>query len=187
MESCVVQFGLFEIGNLYLYSLVVLAGIAFTKQNFSGFWLASVTALFYAVSKTYHCEIKAIDPWHLLRYLFWVGLDLLYLCTVYLWLSRVWIIRNAVLQGLLLIHLCMWLLHAVRIVDVHVMDNINLSNVYGGGIALLNLAIVLLVAAQVIPNQKDLRGNSGNNNNCNRTGSNSSSFMARIKSIYSGN
>lgn len=186
MESCVVQFGLFEIDNFYLYSLVVLAGIAFTRKNSTGFLLASITALFYAISKTYHCEIKAADPWHLLRYLYWVGLDLLYLCTVYLWLSRKRIIRRFVLQGLLLVHLCIWLLHAIRIIDIHLLASVSLKEVYGVGIAALNFAIVLLVAAQAIPNQKkDLRGKNGNNNNSNRARNNHGGFMARIKDLWS--
>ncbi len=183
MESCVVQFGLFEIDNLYLYSLVVLAGIAFTRKDSSGYFLAAITALFYSISKAYHCDIKAIDPTHVLRYLFWVGLDLLYLCTVYLWLSKVRPIKKAVLQGLLLAHLGMWFLHCFRIIDIHFLEEINIRNIYGPGIAVFNFLIVLLVAAQVIPSQKDLRGNYGNNNRAKRNRSSSGSFNARSKGL----
>ncbi len=183
MESCVVQFGLFEIGNIYLYSLVVLAGIAFTRKNLSGFWLASVTALFYAISKAYHCEIKAIDGWHVFRYLFWVGLDLLYLCTVYLWLSKAWVFKNYVLRGLLVLHLCMWFCHCVRIIDVHFLVGVDFRYVYGISISIINFFIVLLVVAQIIPSQKDLRGNYGNNNRNLRNRTDSGSFAARDKSL----
>ncbi|HAT42382.1 MAG TPA: hypothetical protein DCS87_11790 [Rheinheimera sp.] len=183
MESCVVQSGLFGIGNLYLYTLVVLAGIAFTKRNLSGFWLASVTALFYAISKAYHCEIKAFDQWHVLRYLFWVGLDLLYLCTVYLWVSKAWIIKKPVLQGLLILHLFMWFLHCARIVDIHLLPSLDMKDAYGIGIAVSNFFIVLLVVAQVIPSQKDLRGDYGNNNRTNRDRSRGGSFAARNQGL----
>lgn len=182
MDACVVRPLLFDIGNIYLYTVIVLAGISFTRRDSSGFWLASVTAAFFFLAKSFHCDIKNADQWQLVRYLFWVGLDLLYLYTVYLWLSRVAIIKVFVKKGLLLTHLLMWLLHAIRIVDIHFINEINVRSVYGAGIATLNALIVFLVAAQCV-GKKDLRGNYGNSINHNSSGTNSGSFMARTKNV----
>ncbi len=145
MDNCVVAQTLFNAGNIYLYCIVVTAGIAFTKKDWPTLELAIITSLFFAVSNSYHCEIKAVDPERIFRYLIWVSIDLLYLCTVYWLLVKSRRIASVIWKGLVLAHVCIWVLHSIRVIDVHFLPDHSFSNLYGFGISVSNFLIALMV------------------------------------------
>ena len=149
--ECVVNYDLFILGNFYLAMLLVFAGLSFASGKTGATYLILLTAFFYWLSKFLHCEIKSIEIANF-RYLAWTLIDVLYLCTVYYALFKRKKIKTYILAALLAVHMFAWLLHAVRIIDIHYL-NADFYTAYGLGIAIYNFLIIAIVLILSFPSQ----------------------------------
>lgn len=151
MGVCFASLDLLILSNFYLATYAVLFGIAVTLKSWRCAALIFITFSFYLAVKILHCPIKTFDTDKVWRYLIWTIFDILYLCTVYLFLVRKQLVKQYLYLSILLMHLFAWALHLIRFFDVHFFKMLDLGKEYSAGIAFFNLCLLLLIGSSLVP------------------------------------
>lgn len=129
--------------------MVVLTGIYATKRMTRDTVLAFITTAFFLLSYSYSCDFKTLDPERMYRYLFWVGLDTLYVAILFgFWFFDK--IKNLQFVLIGFLEVISFLIQAARLVDAHYNNYTFTDNFYAEAMNAYNILIIFVVGLSLI-------------------------------------
>lgn len=149
MNICSFDYGLQQLFNYYVLYSVSLVGIYYSFKNFKPARLAFITALFFLLSYVLQCDFKSFDPDRIWRYVFWVGLD-----TIYVLILAVFYKHRKVITwqfGIIcFLQAFSFLLKLVRLPDAHKFDYHYTDTFYSGAMNIYNISILVVISTPLI-------------------------------------
>lgn len=145
MNECVFNPQLQMLFNRYVLVSIFLVGLSFSLKDKRATYLALVTALSFWVGYSLQCDIKSLDPERVWRYVFWVGLDVIYLL-VLVALLKLKKIKEWQFASICLLQVFVFLMQLMRVPDAHAFNYFYTDSFYSVSINIYNCLILLVVA-----------------------------------------
>ena len=131
------------VDNYHLCLLIIAFGFSLSLGNRKWAVLTGITACFYYLGYATSCEIVDWDTDKIWRYIIWLGLDFIWMITIYIaWKkNRIYQYQAA---GAIFLGACSVVLQSFRFIDRHYLDLAYSTSIYTTMAPAFNNLLVLL-------------------------------------------
>lgn len=149
MEECVIAVDSDLFDNLSMQLLLGSTILSFAMRKWRHFAFCSTLFFFYFLSFLLDCPIKAYDPGEVWRYVYWSLIDLTYLATLFILVSRNYAPIYALVASAAL-ELVAIMCHVFRAIDIKLTDAAITNYFYSEAIAFTNVGFVTLATLPLL-------------------------------------
>jgi len=144
MEMCSFDPQLQMLFNRYVLISIILVGLSFSLKNKKSLFLSFFTALSFWVGYNLQCDFKVNDPEHIWRYVFWVGLDSIYMLVLFA-IYRLKRITEWQFAAICTLQAFSFLIQLIRLPDAHRFNYVYTDSFYPLLMNAYNIAIITTV------------------------------------------